>query len=218
MSVVVIAPPAPLVELDLVKQHLRVDHDDDDTLIAALLAAASANIDGPDGWLGRAIGLQTLELRQDGFYAPDWRVGQGYAWEGGWTGSAWGRWPFARIQLPLPPFVDVLTITYEVAAGADQVLGPSGWTATDEGVTPAAALGWPGGRVAANAVRIRYRAGYVDADGNPQTPAPIAAAVLMMTADLYATREASVIDATRATQVTNPTAQALLQPFRIWRV
>ena len=213
MSVIVITPPEPLVELDLAKAHLRVDHDDDNTLIAAYIAAASARIDGPDGWLGCAIGLQTLELRRDGFYAPDWRVGPGYAWEGGWTGEAWRRWPFAqRIQLPYPPFVEVVSITYEDTAGADQVLTPAGWQASDEGVAPAFGSAWPGGRVAANAVRVQYRAGY------EITPPAIVAAVLMMVGDLYANREAQQIDQSKGTAVANPTVDALLTPYRIYRV
>lgn len=212
MSVAVITPPEPLVELELAKAHLRVDHDDDDALIEAFIAAASADLDGPEGWMGRALGMQTLELRQDGFLAQDWQMGAGrYAWDGVWTGDAWGRWPFRRIVLPYPPFVQVVSITYEGLDGTDQVLGPDGWQASDEGVAPAFGLGWPSGRIAANAVRIRYRAGY-------ETPPPrIQVAVLMTVASLYANREASVIDA-RAVVAANPAVEALLAPYRVYRV
>ncbi len=79
MPVVVVSPPAPLVGLDLLKQHLRVDGSDDDALITAYAAAAQGQIDGPAGWLGRAIGPQTLELRLDRFDAGDWQLGRGSA-------------------------------------------------------------------------------------------------------------------------------------------
>ena len=223
MSVRVITPPAPFVGLDLAKRHLRVDHADDDLLITLQIAAACATIDGPGGWLGRAIGVQQLELRRDGFDVAGWGWSGGYAWEGGWN---WAAWPFARIALPYPPFVSVQSITYEDGLGADQVLTPAGWAASDEGVEPAFGLSWPSGRVAANAVRVAYTAGYPDrpppagaADGTaptPTVPAPIVAAALLVVGDLYANREAVVIDAARVTVVENPTAANLLAPYRIY--
>ena len=38
-----------------VKAHLRVDHTNDDTLVTALIAAASTHLDARDGILGRAL-------------------------------------------------------------------------------------------------------------------------------------------------------------------
>src|SRR5579875_4153338 len=113
MFVAVITPPEPLVELDLAKQHLRVDDGDSDDLINAYIAAAQANIDGPGGWLGRAIGLQTLEVRLDSFHPRHWER-RGYPiWaEGAWTD--WTCWPLQnRIRLPYPPLVSITSITYE---------------------------------------------------------------------------------------------------------
>lgn len=208
MSVAVIAPPAPFVSLELAKSHLRVDQTDDDALIDLQLAAACGSIDGPAGWLGRALGTQTLELRQDSFDPAWWRFGVGFAWSGGWD---WASWPFSRIALPFPPFQSVESITFEDGLGADQVLTPMGWTATDEGVEPAFGMSWPSGRVAANAVRIRYVAGYAE----DQVPAPIQAAVLLMIGDMYGNRESQLIG-TRAAVAENPTLASLLNPYRIY--
>lgn len=210
MSVAVITPPAALVSLALAKAQCRVaaTNTTDDELLELEIAAAQAVIDGPGGWLERALGRQTLELRLDGFCAEDWRVGPDYAWDAGWSAP----WPFARrIKLPFPPFVSVTSITYEDGSGADQVLTPTGWQASDEGVEPAFGTGWPSGRVAANAVRIRYVAGY-DPD---KVPPQAKQALLLMVADLYENRSASVIDA-RAVVAENPTVDRLLSGLRIY--
>lgn len=52
MSTSAAALPPPFVGRELVKQHLRVDHNDEDALIDAYIAAAIAHIDGPDSYLG----------------------------------------------------------------------------------------------------------------------------------------------------------------------
>ena len=56
MRVFVVTPPEPVVSIDEAKDHLRVDGDGEDALIEGLVAAATGHIDGPNGWLGRAIG------------------------------------------------------------------------------------------------------------------------------------------------------------------
>jgi uncharacterized phiE125 gp8 family phage protein len=209
MKLVVIDPPAPIVSLALAKAHLRVDNDDEDSLISLYIGAAQGAIDGPEGWLGKAVGVQTLELRLPAFFAQQWRVGRAFAWEEGcWTD--WSFWPFNQINLPCPPLKEVVSITYEDLQGNDQVLDPSGWRATDDGLTPAFNDIWPDGRIEANAVRVRYTAGY------DIPPAPIVSAVLMAVSGLYANREDVVIASARVTQVINDAYTNLLSPH--WRL
>lgn len=57
--VLVTAPTARPVSLEEAKLHLRVDSGDDDTLIAGLIEAATAHLDGYSGTLGRCIMTQT---------------------------------------------------------------------------------------------------------------------------------------------------------------
>jgi len=59
MPVLVTPPSDYVVTLDFMKGHLRVDHDEDDSLIEAFMIAAAAYLDGWKGVLGRAIQPQT---------------------------------------------------------------------------------------------------------------------------------------------------------------
>jgi len=64
---VLVTPPAdPVVSLSDLKDHLRIDADDENDLIKALEQAAVAHLDGWSGILGRAIMPQ--EWSQD--FAP----------------------------------------------------------------------------------------------------------------------------------------------------
>lgn len=69
MPLYLIEPPEQDEVLTLAdaKQHLRVDFEDDDGVIESYIAAAIQNIDGRDGWLGRALVEQTWELRLPDF-------------------------------------------------------------------------------------------------------------------------------------------------------
>lgn len=134
MGVVVITPPVPDIDLELVKSHLRVEHDDDDVLIQAYISAACAYVDGPQGILGRAIWTQTLELRQNVFCGP--------------------------IHLPYGPVAAVASIAYVDPYGAEQTLDDTGYvlrTGDIVGLTYGAS--WPALRGDAEGVRIQYVTG-----------------------------------------------------------
>lgn len=103
MSVVVVVEPRAddlLIQIELVKKHLRVEHEDDDDLISLYAEAVAGWLDGPAGWLGRALGQQTL--RVDG---PP-QCG-------------------AVLALPYPPVTEVVAISYSGADGADVIVPPS---------------------------------------------------------------------------------------------
>jgi uncharacterized phiE125 gp8 family phage protein len=150
MSVVVVTPPVPDIDLELVKSHLRVESDGDDTLIEAYVAAACSHIDGPQGWLGRAIWTQTLELRQNVFCGP--------------------------IPLPYGPVESLTSIKYVDAAGVEQTLDSAVYSLLPPGVVGLTyGSAWPTLRGDAQGVRIRYVAG---SDETP--PAIRAAVLLMV--------------------------------------
>ena len=214
MSVVVVTPPARLVSLETAKQHLRVTTNDDDSLVAIYVDAAQAMIDGPGGWLGRCIGQQTLEKRFDGFVAPIWGWGSdsgGLFW-GSSPDYASAAYPVSRVDLPYPPLVSVTSVIYEDQNGADQTLPSAAYLATDEGLDASFGTMFPSGRWQANAVRIRYDAGYAS------PPPAVIAAILLMVGDLYDNR-ATVETGLRAAAVAIPisaTVERLLAPFRVY--
>lgn len=186
MAVVVITPPPHLVSLAEAKAHLRVDHSDDDLLIQTYVEACSEWIDGPAGWLQRAVGRQTLELRQCDFGCP---VG--------------GVYP-----LPFPPLVSITSMTYVDADGAEQTLPAETYATVTKGYCLANGASWPALRGDVEGVRIRYEAGYA------LVPQTIRAAVLLHVGELYEHRESVVVGATVADLPRG--VEALLSPYRVW--
>lgn len=185
--VMVITSPERIVTLEQAKQHLRVDSEDDDALIGVFIDSAIGHIDGPDGWLGRAIGEQTLEARLDGFVSDP-------------------------IRLPYPPVIDVTAVVYEDVGGADRTLDAETYEVRDDVIGTAWGKSWPQTRAyrgAGRSVRITYRAGY------ETVPAPIVVAVLLMVGDMYRNRETSGSGTLSAVPMST-TVNALLQPFRMY--
>lgn len=135
MSVVVVTPPVPAIDLELVKTHLRVEHGGDDTLIQAYIDAAVSAIDGPGGSLGRCLWPQTLELRKTTLSAP--------------------------FRLPYGP-VDAITSVKTVdLAGIEQTMSSTDYLLTNAGdLTLTHNASWPSLRGDTEGVRIRYQAGY----------------------------------------------------------
>ena len=62
MRVVVIDPPERVVSAEEAREVRVFTVDDDDGYIEMLLEIAQSEIDGPSGWLGRSIGMQTLQV------------------------------------------------------------------------------------------------------------------------------------------------------------
>lgn len=187
MRLVVITPPEPVVTPAEAVAQLRLDVTGEDYLLAGLIAAATAHIDGPNGWLGRAIGMQTLEL-----HVPDFCGG--------------------LIALPCMPIVSLTSVTYLDAAGVAQSVAAEDAYLVDRILCTR--VGWfvPATAYRADAVRIRYVAGYPDQAGKSTVPAPIRHAILMMVARLYASRG----EDQAANLMEDRTVERLLAPYRVF--
>lgn len=203
MRVVVVTPPAPVVTLAQAKAHLRVDDGDSDALITGMIAAATRGLDGPDGWLGRALGSQTLTAFPDPADFPLWSGGK------------------AAFDLPYPPTrsQDAMAVTgvTHLVSVASTAIDPSTYS-----MAPGARrLRFNYGSIAwGDDVAITYQTGTPLPTGDGAV-APIAdevrCAILLIVGSLWSNREADVIDA-RAVVAENPAVDRLLTPYRVWRV
>jgi uncharacterized phiE125 gp8 family phage protein len=165
MSLKLITAPAETpVDLATAKAHVRVIGTAQDDLITLYLNASTGNLDGKDGILGRCLVTQTWEYALDAF-------------------------PSEEIKIPLPPLQSVVSIKYLDTDGVEQTLssarylvdtsGEPGWVVVDED-------GWPETYDSANAVKIRFIAGYGAATA---VPAALRSAVLLHTGDLFENRQ-----------------------------
>jgi uncharacterized phiE125 gp8 family phage protein len=186
-----------VLALQQAKAHLRVDIDDDDELIESYIAAAIQNIDGRDGWLGRALAAQTWELRLPEFC---------------------GR----EISVPLPPLIAIESVKYYDAADVLQTLSPGDYEVVGVGGFGKARIvlkngkTWPGIAKRAENIMVRFTAGYITADSPPvgSVPAPILTAIKRQVGTMYELRETLVVNASVAKL---PGAvEALLAPLRVW--
>lgn len=120
------------------------------TLIGYYVDAVVGLIDGPKGWLDRAIFSQTLELRQDVFDSPT--------------------------ELPYGPPTSITSVKYLDENGTEQTLASNQYVLTNAGKLELAYnVSWPNIRGDVEGVRIRYVVGYATLP-----PAILAAILLMV--------------------------------------
>lgn len=184
MGLKLITPPSELpVTLEEVKAQLSIEDTDWDELLVQLITAATESLDGPYGDLcGRALMPQTWDYYQDAF--P--------------SGGGYYPYPFnninsANLRLPLPPLIEVESVNYvdpdtqlEVVLATseyevDTIGTPYGW------VIPATG-GWPTPMSTANAVRVRFTAGYPVTGSSPSevtVPAGVRQAIILLVIDMY---------------------------------
>lgn len=191
MTVSVITPPEPIVSVEDAKKHLRVRHNDDNEVISSLIASATEWMDGPPGWLGRALGVQMLEAR--------------------------GVFSSGCTRLDYPPVLEIEGITYEGPNGIRETADPSTYHLDGDVLVVQSGASW----VAQPDQRVRYWAGYGRRDQDDaakwinEPPAPVSVAVMMLVAQWYGTRSNVVLGSAPA--VMPFAVDALLSTFRIFR-
>lgn len=162
-------PAAPPVGVDEFKAHMRIEHAEEDALIAGYLDAATGYLDGVEGLLGRALVTQKWAQSFESF------------------GAAGGRGHL----LALEPGVALDAVRYFDSDGAardadeadfEVVLSSLGYR-----VRPKSGVSTPATARRDDAVTFEYTVGYGAAD---KVPAPIRHAILLLAGHYYENREA----------------------------
>jgi uncharacterized phiE125 gp8 family phage protein len=185
------APTSEPITLAEAKLHCRVDGNDEDTLISALITAAREQC---EHILGRSLMPQTWETVLDDFPLDN------------------------DIELINPNIISIVSIKYIDASTANETTlainqyvldkdNEPGW------VMPASGVSWPATLPVANAVRVRYEAGYADAADVPQA---IKAWLFLAVGNAYKQREAMVENS--LAKLPHDFYAGLLDRYRIWRL
>lgn len=186
------APATTPVSLSEAKAHCRIDGEDEDALLTALIEAATAHVE-------RHLGLALITQ--------------------GWTiiRDVWPETWFA--ELPLAPLQAADSVTVYDAAGDGAVFDAAHYFLDAASLPPRLILhgtaSWPSPGQRANGIEIAVTAGY--GDGPDDIPGPIRQALLQLVACWYEAREPVIPGET--SQIPLPGAVAgLLSPYRAVRL
>lgn len=185
------APLTQPISLAEAKAHLRVVDNDEDALISAYIEATT---DYVERLLGRALIDQTWELIIDSF--PNSTTTN--TWNSLNTNSD------GAIKIPKPPLIGVTGVFYIGTNGLEATVDPNDYyvdtTSSYDGygwlVPQGGSLTWPATIDAINAVRIQFRAGYLDTGASPPAeniPRSIVSAMYLIIGALFANREQTVV-------------------------
>ena len=160
------APAVEPVTVAETKQHLRIDHSDEDAHIGVLIQVARQHCED--------VSRRSFVTRTYTGYLDCW---------------PWDGW----IELPYPPLIGVTSITYFDEADAPTVFAAANYlvdnTRQPGRIVLRSNQAWPGDVLrVANGVQVIWTAGYGAAAA--ATPARYRAAILLMVGHLYENREA----------------------------
>ncbi len=185
------ATPITLVEA---KAHLRVDHDDEDTLISSLIQGST---DYAQNFTHRQFVNTTFVMNLDAFPSTNGSSNSNCTVTSSSNKIFSGRWynnSTRQIVLPFPPSVSITSIVYIDTDGSSQTLATDQY-ALDVLSEPGRLYNtfgnsWPSTQAIQNAVLVTYVAGYGTAATD--TPEGIRQAILLMIGAWYENREEEV--------------------------
>ena len=186
------APSVEPVSLALAKQHLRVDHTDEDDLITEYIASARAWV---ESYLERSLLRQTWQMILDDFPAAG-----------------------ENIELRMPPAYDIVSFQYLDDDGDATTVPADDYDsllAVDCGIiTLATGQAWPVPGDYPGPVRISYRTGYGTAATD--VPADLRKAVRILVEHQYRNRGAVAVG-TITSQMPLSVMEDLAQ-YKVWRL
>lgn len=192
MLKLITAPTVEPVTLTEVKEQAVIGVTTDDTLLTRLISVARAEA---EGITKRSLAPTTWEVVLD----------------------TWPRW---EIRLPRGPVTAVSSVKYYDEDGVEQTLSTSIYEADLDSlvarVQPRDGEEWPDVDVMANAIRIRYTAGWSAA----ACPVEIKQWIMVRVASLYAQRESFLAGSNAPAVVPMPRnfVDALLDPYTVVEV
>lgn len=194
-------PAAEPVSLNEMKAVLRVDYEDEDDLIQHYISAARQRLEKR---CARAFVEQTWELRAAGFEDT--------------------------IELPLPPTVGLVSVTYFDTDNVEQTVDPADYAFIEGGEESASSVVWVGSKPTGlaerpDAARVRFTAGWpADYDESPvdyaaNVPWDIREAVKLTAAALFELRQDILLTPTRQEIAPLPIgAEQYIAPYVVMRL
>lgn len=171
--------------------YVKQDGSDDNDILDLLITTARGEA---EHLLGRALIQQTWERVLDCF-------------------------PWAEIELGMPPIASITSVKYTDTAGAEQTFDANGYvldSARIPGwVLPADGYSWPATADTVNAVRVRFVCGY--GTNATDVPAPIRTWISMRVATLYDYRQ-DVAAGVSVAQLPSRHMDRLLDPYTVHAV
>ncbi|MCJ7564821.1 MAG: hypothetical protein MUP52_09565 [Candidatus Aminicenantes bacterium] len=169
MNIKVISPPGNLpVTVAEIKQHLRIEIDEDDQDVELKIKAVVASLDPPNGRLGRTLITQTLRFSLPGY-------------------------PARTIPLPYPPLQSVSSVRYVNSSEVETTISASDYILVND-QEPAilvlkSTVSWPTDLSENDPYpfKINFVAGY--GDEPEDIPEDIRLGIMMEVGDYYLQRE-----------------------------
>jgi uncharacterized phiE125 gp8 family phage protein len=184
--ILVTAPTETPITSEEAVLHLRIDTDDEDSLVDGLIDAAVAYLDGWTGRLGKCLVTQTWKQQYDLFAQ--------------------------RMRLPLDPVQSIASVKYQDINNATQTISSSNYQLLIDERGPYVEFNYnytlPITYAQEPPIVIQFVVGYGSAD---QVPNALKQAMLLLIANWYKNREA-VLDGYRV-ELLPGGVEALLAPF-----
>lgn len=182
---VVTAPVSEPISLSKAKDHLRIDHSEEDNYILSLIGSAR---EYAENFTRRALMTKTVDFKLDSF-------------------------PTDLIEVSQPPLQSITSISYIDTNGVTQTWDSSNYivdsTSQPARITPAYGQVFPSTRCQINSITIRAVIGYGDTGDIPNQ---IIQGMLQLIGHLYEHRES--VDLGRPLNEVPMTTKYLLEPYR----